>query len=114
MSAGFTRRSFTESLALAAFAPALGVRPLSRGAAWSEGLAPVAAVEDPGALARALAGVVRAQYGARLTRADVATITKQIQASLDRVAQIRKVELTNGDEPDFVFTALPAPGDSPR
>ena len=74
----------------------------------------MAAVDDPGALARALAGVVRAQYGARLSRADLATITKQIQASLDRAAQIRKVELANGDEPDFVFTALPAPGDSPR
>lgn len=110
MSTGVTRRSFTESLALAALAPVLGVRSGSHAQAWSESLAPIAAGAEPGALARALAGAIRAEYGARLSRPDVATVTRQIQAGLDRAAQIRKVDLSNGDEPAFVFSALAAAG----
>lgn len=117
MSTGLTRRSFAESLALAALAPAFGLRPGSPSAPWSEGLAPAtvaAPAEEPGALARALAGVIRAQYGARLSRADLATITKQIQSGVERAATIRKFDLTNGDEPDLIFSALSGAGVSPR
>ena len=39
-------------------------------------------------------------------------ITEQIQSSLDRAAQIRKIDLANGDEPDFVYSALPRPAES--
>lgn len=108
MSTGVTRRSFTESLALAALAPAFGLRSGSHAVPWSESL-PLAAVEgaeEPGAFARALAAAIRAQYGARLSKADLATITKQIQTGVERAATIRKVELENGDEPHFVFSAL--------
>jgi hypothetical protein len=73
------------------------------------GAAAIAASDEPGALARALAEAIRAQYGARLEAGDLDTITRQIQASLERAEQIRKVELANGDEPDFVFSAAPAP-----
>jgi hypothetical protein len=108
MSNGYTRRSFTESLALAALAPALGVRPRSLDLPWGGNVAPLALESDePGALAKALAGAIRAQYGSRLGRVEVATITRQIQTGLDRAAQIRRIALANGDEPDFVFSARP-------
>jgi hypothetical protein len=108
------RRDFAESVALAALAPLLGVsagglrlepvlgRALLAGAAS-------AGSDEPGALARALAEVIRVQYGRRLQSGDLETITRQIQSSLERADQIRKIELANGDEPDFVFSAAPAP-----
>jgi hypothetical protein len=100
-------------VALAALAPLLGVTPaglrLEPAGGGMPGAAAIAASDEPGALARALAEAIRAQYGARLEAGDLDTITRQIQASLERAEQIRKVELANGDEPDFVFSAAPAP-----
>lgn len=100
-----SRRSFAESLALAALAPLIGVRPEAiELPAWS-GAASAPAAEEPGALARALAEIIRQQYGSRLSRSDLAAITDQIQAGLERVDELRAVSLTNGDEPDVVFSA---------
>lgn len=102
---GLSRRSFAESLAVAALAPLIGVRPeMIRLAPWTP--APLPAANDPGAVAKALAEVIRRQYGSRLSAADLATVTRQIQTGLDRVDQLRKVELANGDEPDFVFSPI--------
>ncbi|MEO7986270.1 MAG: hypothetical protein ABI766_07025 [Gemmatimonadales bacterium] len=115
MSSELTRRSFAESVALAALAPVLGIPGSLSNGRWSETLAlPVSEADEPGALAKALAGVIRAQYGKRLSRADLVTITGQIESGIERAAAIRKIELANGDEPDFVFSAMPAPGASPR
>ncbi len=107
-----SRRSFAESLAVAALAPLVGVQPESiRLTGWR----PVSpdTGDDPGTIARALAEVIRRQYGSRLSAKDLALITRQIQTGLDRVDQLRKVELDNGDEPDVVFSAVrnsaPAP-----
>jgi hypothetical protein len=108
------RREFAESVALAALAPLVGVTPAglrleaALGGSLLAGAAP-AASDEPGALARALAEAIRAQYGPRLQAGDLETITRQIQASLERAEQIRKIELANGDEPDFVHSAAPAP-----
>jgi hypothetical protein len=107
------RRDFAESVALAALAPLLGVAPVGLrlepvlGESLSAGAAR-ATSDEPGALARALAEVIRVQYGPRLQSGDLETITRQIQSSLERAEQIRKIELANGDEPDFVFSAAPA------
>ena len=102
-----SRRRFAESLAVAALAPVLGVTPESiRLAPWSP-TAP--ASSKPGALAKALAGVIRAQYGSRLSTKDFDTITHQIRSGLERLDQLRKVDLTNSDEPDFVFVVSPLP-----
>ena len=109
MPAGCTRRTFTESLALAALAPALGLRPDAMVAPYTSSLAEVAESAAPGALARALARVIRTQYGARLRPADLTAVTSQIQSSLDRAAHVRKVDLANGDGPDFIYSALPRP-----
>jgi hypothetical protein len=112
MSSGCTRRSFAESLALAALAPALGVRPETMVTPYASSLADAAESVVPSALAKALGQVIHTQYRARLGPTDLATITGQIQSSLDRAAQVRKVELANGDEPDFVYAALPRPAES--
>ncbi|HKU61730.1 MAG TPA: hypothetical protein VJQ44_10975 [Gemmatimonadales bacterium] len=108
------RREFAESVALAALAPLLGAAapglplgPLLAADAGSGALLP--ASDEPSALARALADAIRVQYGGRLQAGDLDTITRQIQASLERAAQIRALELSNGDEPDFVFSAAPPP-----
>jgi hypothetical protein len=103
-----SRRAFAESLAVAALAPLLGASSTSiRLSAWDRTV-PLAEV-DPGQLAKALAEVIRRQYGSRLSPADIATVTRQVQAGLDRVDQLHKVELANGDEPDFVFSARRSP-----
>jgi hypothetical protein len=99
-----SRRSFAESLAVAALAPLIGGSPdsirLPRGAGEAAALR-----ADPGALAKSLTEVIRAQYGSRLSSQDLAGIAQQIQSGLDRVDQLKKVELNNGDEPDFIFVA---------
>lgn len=103
---GLSRRSFAESLALAALAPLIGVRPESiRLAGWAGLAGPDRIGDDPGTLARALAAVIRSQYASRLTAKDLGSITRQIQSGLERVDRLRKVPLSNGDEPDFVFAA---------
>jgi hypothetical protein len=102
-----SRREFAEAIALVGLAPLLGERAgLSGLAALEWG----AALEDPGSLAKALAGAIRAQYGDRLSEADFGVITRQIQSSLERAAKVRKVSLTNGDEPDFLFSPIRVPG----
>lgn len=99
------RREFAEALALAALVPVLGTGIPPLGIPTNP-----AAAEDPTALAKALASAIRVQYGDRLSEADLAVITGQIESSLGRAARLRKVPLANGDEPDFVFSALRSPG----
>jgi hypothetical protein len=100
-----SRRAFAESLAVAALAPLIGAPPETvRLAGWQLGVPQGSA--DPSALAKALTELVRVQYGSRLSSGDLATIARQIQSGLERVDQLRKVELANGDEPDFLFAAV--------
>jgi hypothetical protein len=94
-----SRRSFAESLAVTALAPIIGVRPETiRLGDWSPA-AFADAGEDPGVIAKALAEVIRLQYGSRLSAKELAIVTSQIQTGLNRVDQLRKVELANGDPP---------------
>jgi len=104
------RREFAESVMTAALVPWLGPAVVPPAGWWeapaSAGVrTALAAAAGPDAVAEALAGVIRAQYGSRLGEADLAAVTRQIRATLDRAEQMRKVDLANGDEPDFVFTA---------
>ena len=101
-----SRRSFAESLALAALAPLIGVRPESIRLRTWHAVAPPLGADPPGKLAQALTCAIKAQYGARLSAKDLKTIASQIQTGLERVDRLRKVELANGDEPDFVFSAV--------
>jgi hypothetical protein len=104
-----SRRDFAESLALAALVPVLG--PKLAPIRWAGAVPPAVASagiapHDPGALAKALAAAIRAQYGDRLSDADLAVVTRQIEAGLERAEKVRRLALANGDEPDFVFTAV--------
>ena len=109
--ADLNRREFAEALALAALAPILGAAagPLRWNPAMAGSMATAgAAGREPGSLAEALASAIRAQFGERLSEADLATVARQIEASLERADKIRMLPLANGDEPDFVFSALRA------
>ena len=107
-----SRRSFAESLAVAALAPLVGSSPESiQLLPWTSGVEAVSA--DPGALAKALTEVIRVQYGSRISSQDLAGLARQVQAGLERVEQLKKVQLSNGDEPDFQFKALLQPSRSP-
>lgn len=105
---GMSRRRFAESVVTGALVPLLGVG-VAPGPAWWATLPDADAVApgDLDALAEALTAAVRAQFGDRLSAADLAVVTRQIRTSLERAEQIRKVELGNGDEPDSVFFAPP-------
>ena len=102
-----SRREFAEAIAFVSLVPFLGDRARLTGL---PALEPGAGVQDPTSLAKALADAIRAQYGDRLSDTDVGVITRQIQATLERAAKVRKVPLTNGDEPDFVFSPVRVPG----
>jgi hypothetical protein len=103
------RREFAEALALAALAPMLGTN--SGAIRWPSGLAtgaPAAGLagHESSALAKALADAIRAQYGERLSEADLDVVTRQIESGLERADKVRKATLANGDEPDFIFSAI--------
>jgi hypothetical protein len=103
------RREFAEAIALAALAPVLGTGagPIRwRGTVATGAPGGGLAVHEPSALAKALAGALRAQYGDRLGEADLAVVTGQIENGLERAEKVRKAALSNGDEPDFVFSAI--------
>jgi hypothetical protein len=103
------RREFAEAIALAALVPVLGTGagPIRWPGTLATG-APAAglAAYEPSTLAKALAGAIRAQYGDRLSEADLVVVTRQIENGLERAEKVRKAALANGDEPDFVFSAI--------
>jgi hypothetical protein len=95
------RRSFAESLALAALAPALGVPAealrLDFGrldAARRPADSAAAALEEGSAasLVLALVEIIRLEYGSRLTVSELAGVAEQIQAGLDRADLIRQAD----------------------
>lgn len=116
-----SRREFAEAVALAALAPLLwpgagspsDIRAAPVPGLWSgagSGATAASASRDPRAVAQSLVSAIRAQYGGRLSEADLVTVTRQIEAVLERADRIRKVQLANGDEPDFVFSAVRSAG----
>ncbi len=100
------RRSFAESIALAALAPALGV-PVETlrldlpalDAGRGPGAPPVAPEiegEDAASLALMLVEIIRLEYGGRLTAAELAGVADQIRAGLDRADLIRRADRSYG------------------
>jgi hypothetical protein len=102
------RREFAGAVVLSALAPVLGFEASPARPSWW-GRAVEQAADDLDALAAALTEAVRVQYRDRLGPEDLKTITRQIKISLTRAEEMRKVELANGDEPDFVFSAPSGP-----
>jgi hypothetical protein len=97
------RRSFAESLAVAALAPVLGVpADVLRRDFRAFGTAPQLdfpgspSTADASLLALALAEIVRLQYGGRLSDGELAAITHQIQTGLERADLIRRAEQGGG------------------
>ncbi len=103
-----SRRGFAKSLALAAAAPTL----VGAGAALgqtpprpSPTPAPAPTPEAPSSAAEALTEVVRIRWGRNLSGEQLSEIAKTLDSRLKGADAMRKVALTNADEPDFVFSA---------
>jgi hypothetical protein len=92
-----SRREFAEQLALMAAAP------------WfmedmHEPRAPnPQAQQEPSALAKALAEGVRLRYPDRFSADDITAITRSIDNRLRQIERLYQTQLTNADEPDFVY-----------
>jgi hypothetical protein len=97
------RRSFAESLALAALAPALGVPAealrLDFGRLDAASLPPASSDSaaalgngSSASLVLALVEIIRLEYGSRLTAGELAGVAEQIQAGLDRADLIRQAD----------------------
>ena len=97
------RRSFAESLALAALAPALGVPAealrldfgrldATRLPAASSDAADAVEAGSSASLALALVEIIRLEYGNRLTAGELSGVAEQIQAGLDRADLIRQAD----------------------
>ena len=98
-----SRRAFAERLALAAAAPYV---TLDVSAPTQSSVPPSLPTQqpEPSPLARALAESIRLRYGDRLSADDLKAITEGIEARLQGVERLYRIALTNGDEPDFVFS----------
>jgi len=93
-----SRREFAERLALVAAAP------------WfvDDFTPPQSAqqpqAQEPSALAKALAEGVRLRYPDRFSADDLTAITRSIDNRLRQIERLYQTPLTNGDEPDFVYS----------
>ena len=95
-----SRRAFAEQLALMAAAP------------WFTEDVPLPVSQqpqaqqqpEPSALAKALAETVRLRYPDRFSPDDLAAITRSIDGRLRAIERLYQTALSNGDEPDFVYS----------
>jgi hypothetical protein len=105
-----SRRAFAKRLALAAAAPAFAGAALSQTApaptaAPSPAPTPVPTPEAPSSVAEALTEVARIRWGRHLTGEQLGEIAKAVDGRLRGAETMKKVTLTNADEPDVVFFA---------
>ena len=105
-----SRRGFAKSHALAAAAPALAGAGLALGQAPpapspAPTPTPVPTPEAPSSAAEALTEVVRIRWGKNLSGEQLGEIAKALDGRLKGAEAMRKVALTNADEPDVVFFA---------
>lgn len=93
-----SRREFAERLALVAAAPWFvdDVKPPP----------PPQQAQEPSALAKALAEGVRLRYPDRFSAEDLTAITRNIDNRLRQIERLYQTPLTNGDEPDFVYSVF--------
>ena len=101
-----SRREFAGAAAMAVLLPFVAASPVSLPVPARGRAGTFHVTEDPSALAKSLAEAVRGQYGDRLSADDLATVTRQIQAGLERAARLRAPALENGTGPDAVFSAV--------
>ena len=105
-----SRRAFARALATAAAAPAL-LPAAALGQATAPAATPtpmptpVPTPEAPSSVAEALTEVVRIRWGKHLTGEQLGDIAKALDGRLKGADAMKKVKLTNADEPDVVFFA---------
>jgi len=93
-----SRREFAEQLALMAAAPwFMEDMPEPRAPSPQ-------AQQEPSALAKALAEGVRLRYPDRFSADDITAITRSIDNRLRQIERLYQTQLTNADEPDFVYS----------
>jgi hypothetical protein len=107
-----SRRGFTKALALAAAAPALAGAGLALGqtaaapaATTSPTPTPVPTPDAPSSVAEALTEVARIRWGKNLSGEQLGEIAKTIDGRLRAAEAMKRVPLTNADEPETVFAA---------
>src|SRR5450755_2446839 len=103
-----SRRGFAKGLALAAAAPALAGAVIALGQtalAPAPTPTPVPTPEAPSSVAEALTEVVRIRWGKDLSGEQLGEIAKSLDGRLKGAEAMKKVALTNADEPDVVFFA---------
>ncbi|HEX8394673.1 MAG TPA: hypothetical protein VF665_20165 [Longimicrobium sp.] len=116
-----SRRDFTRAAVAAAMVPVLAPLASCAPGAPAESPAPAAAPPAPAPqaaaaaappagterpptpLARALADAVRAQYGDRMTEAQMAKVQRGISGNLQTAERLRAFPLPIATEPAFVF-----------
>ena len=101
-------KSLARSLALAAAAPALAGAGIALGQTAptpSPTPTPVPTPEAPSSVAEALTEVVRIRWGKNLSGEQLGEIAKSLDGRLKGAEAMKKVALTNVDEPDVVFFA---------
>ena len=93
-----SRRAFAEQLALLAAAPWFvdDARPVLPQAQ--------AQAQEPSALAKALAHTINLRYPERFSADDLAAITRSIDNRLRQIDRLYQTQITNADEPDFVYS----------
>ena len=105
-----SRRAFARTLAAVAAAPAL-LPASALGQAATPAAAPppvptpVPTPEAPSSVAEALTEVVRIRWGKHLNGDQLGDIAKALDGRLKGAEAMKKVALTNADEPDVVFSA---------
>jgi hypothetical protein len=104
-----SRRAFAKRLALAAAAPAFAGAALSQTAPAPSPAppapTPVPTPEAPSSVAEALTEVARIRWGRHLSGEQLGEIAKTVDGRLKGAEAMKKVALTNADEPDVVFFA---------
>jgi hypothetical protein len=101
------RRSFLASLAAAPLLPAAFVQ-VAPNPAQPPSPSPSAAPDvAPGPVALALAEAARHRFAAHLAPGDAGPIAKAIHGNLQAADRLRRVPLTNADEPVTTFEAVP-------
>jgi hypothetical protein len=108
---GSPRRSFLKSLAAA---PLLPVALTQVAPNPPQPPSPTPGPSDvPSPMAESLAEAARHRFGVHFEPGDMDEIRKAIHANLQAADRLRKVKLTNADEPVTLFAAQP-PGAVPR
>lgn len=108
-----SRRRFAKSLVAAgAIAPLAVSDLLAQASPPSPPPAPPAPTPqpappaEPSRFGKALTEMVRANYGAHLTDAELEKLGEDFQSYAPFVERFRKFALVNADEPDFTFSSL--------